>query len=115
MRMRTTMPNWGSGLAAGALLLATWPPDASAQRLEKHFAVKGRPVVVIENVANGRIEVKAWKNQEVVLTEIQPSNKVGIETEQAGDRIDVIANVLDASAKSISNPSAATLKFSSPR
>ncbi len=99
MRMRTTMPNWGPGLAAGALLLATWPPDASAQRLEKHFAVKGRPVVVIENVANGRIEVKAWKNQEVVLTEIQPSNKVGIETEQAGDRIDVIANVLDASAQ----------------
>src|SRR6266699_3403325 len=99
MRMRTTMPNWGPGLAAGALLLATWPPDASAQRLEKHFAVKGRPVVVIENVANGRIEVKAWKNQEVVLTEIQPSNKVGIETEQAGDRIDVIANVLDASTQ----------------
>ena len=96
MRARTTMSNLGSGLAAGVLLLAAGAPEAAAQRLEKHFAVKGRPVVIIENVANGRIEVKSWKNAEVVITEIQPSNKIGIETEQVGDRIDLIANVLDA-------------------
>ena len=92
------LSNLGSGLAAGVLLLAAASPEAAAQRLEKHFAVKGRPVVMIENVANGRIEVKSWKNPEVVITEIQPSNKIGIETEQVGDRIDVIASVLDAAA-----------------
>src|SRR6266851_28412 len=50
---------------------------AAGQHLEKHFAVNARPVVVIHNVANGRIEVKSWKNKEV----------------------DVLANILDASAQ----------------
>src|SRR5438034_6171099 len=40
------------------------PAQATAsQHVEKHFAVNTRPVVVIHNVANGRIEVKSWKNR----------------------------------------------------
>jgi len=70
----------------------------AGQKLEKHFTVKGRPVVSIQNVANGRIEVKSSKTQEVVVVGSQLSNKIGIEMEQADDRIDVTATVLDASA-----------------
>jgi len=84
-------------LGAGVLLL----PAASfgaGQKFEKHFSVKGRPVVSIQNVANGRIEVKSAKTQEVVVTGSQLSNKIAVETEQADDRIDVTASVLDANA-----------------
>jgi len=83
-------------ILGGMLLL----PVASRadQKLEKHFAVKGRPVVMIQNVADGRIEVKSWKNPEVVVLASQPSNKIALDLEQADDRIDVTANVIDASA-----------------
>lgn len=68
------------------------------QYFERHFAVKGRPVVVLQNVANGRIEVKSSKNSEVVVSATQTSNKIGIVAEQAEERVDVTASVLDSSA-----------------
>src|SRR5271165_1264979 len=88
-------------LGAGFLLWTAAPVHAAAtgQRIEKQFSVSGRPVVVIHNVANGRIEVKSWKNAEVDVVGTQTSNKIGFDIEQVGDRIDVTANVLDASAR----------------
>jgi DUF4097 and DUF4098 domain-containing protein YvlB len=74
------------------------PADAAPQRVEKHFTVKGRPVVVIRNIGNGRIEVKSWKNAEIVVTGTKASEKIAVETEQAGDRIDVSSSVVDATA-----------------
>jgi hypothetical protein len=89
------LPVWGAGM----LLLPVISSAAGAgQKIEKHFIVKGRPVVMIQNVADGRIEVKSWKNSEVVVSASQPSDKVGLDMEQADDRIDVIANILDTSA-----------------
>src|ERR1700726_1672344 len=85
-------------IGAGLLLWSGIRADAAPQRLEKHFAVKGRPVVVIRNVGNGRIEVKSWKNSEVVVTGTKASEKIAVETEQAGDRIDVTSSVVDFSA-----------------
>jgi DUF4097 and DUF4098 domain-containing protein YvlB len=86
-------------IGAGCLLWPCAPAEANTQRLEKHFAVKGRPVVVIHNVGNGRIEVKSWKNSEVVVTGTNASEKIVVETEQAGDRIDVTSTVVDFTAK----------------
>jgi len=80
----------------GSLLLLPLASGAD-QKFEKHFAVKGHPVVMIQNVADGRIEVKSWKNPEVVVLASQPSNKIGLDLEQADDRIDVTANILDSS------------------
>ncbi len=72
---------------------------AAGQRIEKHFPVDGRPVVMIQNVANGRIEVKSSKGQEVTVIASQNSNKITFDMEQAGDRIDVTATIVDASAQ----------------
>src|ERR1700693_1948093 len=72
---------------------------AAGDHLEKHFAVKSRPVVVIHNVANGRIEVKSSKNPQVDISASQLSNKIGFQMEQVGDRIDVTASILDAAAQ----------------
>jgi DUF4097 and DUF4098 domain-containing protein YvlB len=55
-------------------------------------------LVVIHNVANGRIEVKSWKNSEVDVVGTQSSNKVGFDIEQVGDRIDVTATILEPGA-----------------
>src|SRR5208282_1017576 len=86
-------------LGAGIFLWPVAPALAGPVHFEKHFTVKGRPVVVIQNIGNGRIEVKSWKNLEVVLTGTQASDKISIESEQAGDRIGVSSSLLDASAQ----------------
>ena len=86
-------------LATTAVLCSGVAASAASQRTEKHFAVNGRPVVVIQNVADGRIEVKSSKNPEVILVTNQNSNKINFDMEQVGDRIDVTASVLDASAQ----------------
>jgi DUF4097 and DUF4098 domain-containing protein YvlB len=86
---------------AGAVifLCSGIPARAAGDHLEKHFAVKSRPVVVIHNVANGRIEVKSSKNPQVDISASQLSNKIGFQMEQVGDRIDVTANILDSAAQ----------------
>ena len=86
-------------LGAGVFLWPVPPAEAASQHFEKHFAVKGRPVVCIHNIANGRIEVKSTKNSEVIVAGTQASAKVSLETENAGDRIDVSANVVDITAQ----------------
>jgi DUF4097 and DUF4098 domain-containing protein YvlB len=102
------MPTWTGSrvrssilpmLGAVAFLCSGVPAAAAGQHLEKHFAVSGRPVVIIHNVADGRIEVKSWKNAEVDVVASQTSDKIGFEMEQVGDRVDVTASILDASAQ----------------
>jgi DUF4097 and DUF4098 domain-containing protein YvlB len=85
--------------SAVAVLLSGGPACAAGQRIEKHFAVKSRPVVVIQNVANGRIEVKSSKNPEVVVIANQTSNKITLDMEQVGDRVDITANIVDPTAQ----------------
>src|SRR5260370_32312102 len=88
------LPIFGAGM-----LMLPAVSFAAGQKLEKHFSVKGRPVVMIQNVANGRIEVKSWKNSEVVVSASQSSDKIGLDMEQADERIEITANILDPSAQ----------------
>src|SRR5207245_10754728 len=71
------------------------PAQATAsQHVEKHLAVNTRPVVVIHNVANGRIEGKSWQNREVDVVASQPSDQMGLHMEQAAARIDAPTTIL---------------------
>ena len=88
------LPIFGAGL-----LMLPAVSFAAGQKIEKRFSVKGRPVVMIQNVANGRIEVKSWKNSEVVVSASQSSDKIGLDMEQADERIEITANILDPSAQ----------------
>src|SRR5262249_36464696 len=85
-------------LLAGTVLLPSAFAQVTPHHFEKHFPVKGRPVVILQNVSNGRIEVKSSKNPEVIVAATQASNKIGVETENAGDRVDITATVLDSAA-----------------
>jgi hypothetical protein len=86
-------------LGAGLLLWPLVSFAAGPQHLEKHFQVKGRPVVVMQNVANGRIEVKSSKNPEVLVAWTQGSDKINVEPEQVDNRVDVTASILDLTAQ----------------
>jgi hypothetical protein len=67
---------------------------STTQQQERHFAVKDRPVVVINNIVNGRIEVRSAKNPEVVVISTFIPGKVAVDAEQVGDRIDISATSL---------------------
>lgn len=86
-------------LGVGVLLWPALPANAAPRHFEKHFTVTGKPVVVIQNIGNGRIEVKSSRNAEVVLTGTQASNKISVDSEQVGDRIDVSSNLIDPTAQ----------------
>jgi hypothetical protein len=85
-----------SVVSAGMFLCAALPVIAATteQTDERHFTVKEKPVVIINNIVNGRIEVKSWKNPEVVVTTTMVPGKVAIDAEQVGDRIDINATSL---------------------
>jgi len=79
-------------LGAGLLFCgAAGTMGAATEQQEKHFNVSGRPVVTLNNIVNGRIEVKSWKNPEVVVTSTSVPGKVSIDAEQVGDRIEINA------------------------
>lgn len=87
--------NRGMLLAVGSMLFLGAAPMAFAgntDQQERHFKVKDRPVVILDNIVNGRIEVKSWKNPEVVVTSTAVPDKVTIDIEQVGDRIDINAS-----------------------
>ncbi|MGB7494624.1 MAG: DUF4097 family beta strand repeat-containing protein [Candidatus Acidiferrum sp.] len=82
-------------LSAGLFFGAVAAMAATTEQQEEHhFKVKDRPIVIIDNIVNGRIEVKSWKNSEVVVTTTSVPGKVAIDSEQVGDRIDINATSL---------------------
>jgi DUF4097 and DUF4098 domain-containing protein YvlB len=78
----------------GVLLCVSAQAWAGPETQEQHFVVKNRPVVVLQDIVNGRIEVKSWKNSEVVVTSTYTPGKVEVDVEQVGDRIDINASAL---------------------
>ena len=93
---RSVLPLLGAGVF---LWSASSVGAATAQKTEKHYNVTGRPVVVIHNIGNGRIEVKSAKNSEVLVSATQATDKVSVDIEQAGDRIDVTSVLVDLAAQ----------------
>ena len=87
--------------AAGALAALLLVPSAGAQtrRIEKHFSVAGKPVVTVQSPA-GRIQVKAWDRHEVLIVAQHTSSNAGVETEQAGNRIEVATVIASGDAAS---------------
>jgi DUF4097 and DUF4098 domain-containing protein YvlB len=88
-----------SAVGVGVLLCSGAGASADPGQQERHFIVKNRPVVVLENIVNGRIEVKSWKNSEVVVTSSFAPGKVEVDIEQVGDRIDINASALTTSTQ----------------
>ncbi len=54
-----------TGAALAALLLAS-PAGAQTRKIEKHFTVSDRPVVILQN-PSGKVQVKSWDRHEVMV------------------------------------------------
>ena len=87
LKPRTTGPL----VAALALALAT---PAFAHRVEKRFQVDVRPMINVRN-DHGRVTVKSWKKSEVLIVANHTSNRMEVDAQQAGNRIDVITHRLE--------------------
>lgn len=79
---------------------------AQTRRFERHFTVQGKPVVTVQN-ATGRIQVRAWDKQEVLIAGQKASTSVEVDTEQVGNRIEVATRVISGNA----NPDALRADF----
>jgi DUF4097 and DUF4098 domain-containing protein YvlB len=82
-----------------ALLLGSAAVPARAHRVEKHFPVDGRPVITLSALVRGRVEVKSWKNPEVVVIGSHASDKLEIDADAVRNRIEITSHVLDSSAQ----------------
>jgi DUF4097 and DUF4098 domain-containing protein YvlB len=86
-------------LGAGLFLCSAAPARGAGSNIDRHFSVQGRPVVMIQNVANGRIEVRSGKNnQEIQVSGTRASDKIAVDIEQVGDRIEITSSILDPAA-----------------
>ena len=82
------------GVTVSVLLLAHCAA-AQARRTEKHFNIEGNPVITVQN-PSGHIQVKAWDKHEVMIVGQSASGSVEVDTEQAGNRIEVATRVSGA-------------------
>ena len=87
-----------AGAALTALLLAT-PAGAQVRRIEKHFTVPGKPVVTIQN-PSGHMQVKAWDKHEVMIVAEHADNNVTLDSEQVGNRIELVTHLASGNAAS---------------
>jgi DUF4097 and DUF4098 domain-containing protein YvlB len=85
-RIRNSVRVVALGAAMGGFILVA--SSAHADRIEKHFPVQSKPKITVRN-SNGRIQVKAWTKNEVLVAWSNASGKSVVETEEAGNRVEV--------------------------
>ncbi|HET6142932.1 MAG TPA: DUF4097 family beta strand repeat-containing protein [Candidatus Acidoferrales bacterium] len=87
--------------ALGAILagFALAAAPAHADRTEKHFPVQDKPKVTLRN-SSGRIQVKSWAKNDVMVAWTTTNGKTVVETEQAGNRVEIDAHMADGSVVS---------------
>ncbi len=83
------------GAIMAGFILAGSP--AHADRMEKHFAVQSKPKITVRN-SSGQIVVKAWAKNEVLVTWTNASGKAVVETEEAGNRVEVATRMSEDGA-----------------
>jgi hypothetical protein len=84
-----------AGLLVPSLLLCS-AVTAAPRRQEQHFKVAAHPVITIHN-PNGLITVKAWTKAEVMVISTPASDRIEVDAEQMGNRVDVSTRELSDS------------------
>jgi len=83
-----------TAIAIGGLTLFAGSSSAS-KHFEKRFKVDAHPVVTIHN-PSGTVTVKAWSRPEIKLVADLQSDKMDVDAEQAGNRVDLNARAISA-------------------
>ena len=88
-----------TGGATLAVLLLAAPAAAQTHKIEKRFAVSDRPVVILQN-PSGKVQVKSWDRQEVLVVAQSASDKIEVDMEQVDNRIEISTQSIGASSPS---------------
>jgi hypothetical protein len=91
MNTRTAWPAAGALTTLTVLLLVS-PAAAQTRKWEKHFAVDGKPVVILRN-PSGRIHVKASDRNEIVASAQLSDSRVVVDAEQTDNRVELATEV----------------------
>lgn len=83
-----------STVMAGFILAAS---PVHADHVEKHFPVQNKPKITVRN-AIGRMQVKAWTKNEVMVAWTNKAGKTIVETESAGNRVEVVTREVQEGA-----------------
>ncbi|HKF52931.1 MAG TPA: hypothetical protein VKB26_11505 [Candidatus Acidoferrales bacterium] len=78
-------------LLGSGLLLAS--PSAFANHLDKQFTVQPHPLITLHN-PNGTVVISSWSKPTVMVAADHNSDKVEVDAEQMGNRIDIVTHVL---------------------
>lgn len=78
-------------LLGSGMLLAS--PSAFAHHLEKQFTVEPHPLVTLHN-PSGTVVISSWSKPTVMVVADHNSEKVEVDAEQVGNRVDIVTHVL---------------------
>jgi DUF4097 and DUF4098 domain-containing protein YvlB len=98
---QTTLTQWQwktATLIVPGLLICS-AVSAGPKRQEQHFKVDAHPVITIHN-PNGMITVKAWTKAEVMVISTPASDKVDVDAEQMGNRVDISTHAVSQDVSS---------------
>jgi DUF4097 and DUF4098 domain-containing protein YvlB len=84
--------NSAAALFGSALLLSSATP-ALAQHLEKQFTVQAHPLITLHN-PSGTVIISSWDKPTVTVVADHSSQKIEIDAEQVGNRVDIVTHLL---------------------
>lgn len=87
-----------SGAALATLFLVV-PVAAQTRKVEKHFTVSDRPVIILQD-PNGKVQVKSWDRHEVMVVAQIANDKAEVDMEQVANRIEITTQAAGANAPS---------------
>jgi len=94
--LRSQLQRKSVGVLVPGLLLMTAAP-ALADRLEQHFKVEAHPVVTVHN-PTGTVIVRAWTKSEVMVVAKRATDRVEVDTEQNGNRVEIMTRQIPDNA-----------------
>ncbi|MFZ0213362.1 MAG: DUF4097 family beta strand repeat-containing protein [Candidatus Acidiferrales bacterium] len=86
-------PTWRVASACAAFLLMGATSPLYAHHLEKQFTVQTHPLITLHN-PSGNVTISSWDKPEVMVVADHGSDKVEVDAQQFGNRIDIMTHLL---------------------
>jgi DUF4097 and DUF4098 domain-containing protein YvlB len=85
--------NGAAVLFGSVLLLGSASAAFAAHHLEKQFTVQTHPLITLHN-PSGTVVISSWSKPSVMVVADHNSEKVEVDAQQVGNRVDIVTHVL---------------------